>query len=202
MKAAEKANKPQANEAKAAPFVVVFGMDEAGKPHASWFGAAESELAEKAAGFMRFKVLRLSTDDHRAIASQLPAGRIFSSGKGFVPFVKRPLYEALSAFEGHFEPPVPIEAQPEPMPAAANVPTKWDDVGVGSLVLASTGPREGWFESVVVEVKGDSLFVLRWLDWPSDPSFVRRVDGVALLPQNLAKVPTDVSENASSQPTS
>src|SRR6476620_10331478 len=41
------------------PAVVVFGRDEAGKAHASWFDHGEAALAEKAAGLMGLRVLRV-----------------------------------------------------------------------------------------------------------------------------------------------
>jgi hypothetical protein len=46
--------------------------------------------------------------------------------------------------------------------------------------LASSGPEDGWWESVVLEAKAD-LFTLKWRDWPDLPSFVRRRWQLALL---------------------
>ena len=43
----------------AAPALVVFGRDEAGKAHAAWFDQSEVALAEKAADFMNMRVLRV-----------------------------------------------------------------------------------------------------------------------------------------------
>ena len=80
--------------------VVVFGRDDAGRPHASAFDATTAELAEKAAGLMGMRVLRLETDEQRALAAKLPRGRVFESGRAFVPFVKRPIFESLAAFGG------------------------------------------------------------------------------------------------------
>lgn len=175
----------------ATPAVILFGADEGGKPHASTFTDAEVELAERAAGLMSLRVLQIATDEHRAIAAQLPAGRIFAqSGRGFVPFVKKALYERLMTLTG------PLEAPPRPALATKSSspsndtppptgdfarPSSWDAVKVGSLVLASTGPKEGWFESVVVYTKADSLFELRWRDWPDEGHFVRHRDALALL---------------------
>src|SRR3712207_4819839 len=75
--------------------VVVFGRDEAGRPRASAFGQSEAELAIKVAGLMGMQVLRLDNDEQRALAAKLPRGRIFASGRAFVPFVKAGLFEAL-----------------------------------------------------------------------------------------------------------
>jgi hypothetical protein len=90
MSTAPETTKPKANLAALA--VVVFGRDEAGKPHAAWFDQGEASLAEKAADLMGLRVLRVHTDEHRALAAQLPHGRVFASGRAFVPFVKAALF--------------------------------------------------------------------------------------------------------------
>ena len=66
-----------------APAVVVFGRDEAGKAHASWFDQAEAKLAEKAAGLMGLRLLPISTDPEHALAAKVPKGRVFATGKAF-----------------------------------------------------------------------------------------------------------------------
>ena len=43
-----------------------------------------------------------------------------------------------------------------------------------------TGRADGWWESVVVEVR-DDLFLLIWQDWPELPRFARRRWQLALL---------------------
>ena len=167
---------------EAGPALVVFGKDESGKAHASWFGAADAELAERAAGLMRYQILRVTTPDIRAKALELAAGRVFASGRSFVPFCKTAAYEALQAFPGAFAPPLPPEPKAEPEIAVTGTPQRWEDLQVGSLVLASTGPDDGWFEAVIAEARGGGLFVLRWQGWPDHDAFVRRADGLALLP--------------------
>ena len=169
------------------PHLVVFGLDEGGKAHASWFGATDAELAIKAAGLMGYRLLPITTDEHRAAASGLAAGRVFASGKGFVPFAKMAAYEALQAFGEAYQPPAPVAAAPEPAPGVTGTPQRWEDHGVGSLVLASVGPAEGWFEAIITESRGDAIFVLRWEGWPEDEAFVRRADGLALLPRRPAE---------------
>jgi hypothetical protein len=57
----------------------------------------------------------------------------------------------------------------------------WNDIGVGSIVLATEGPQEGWFESVVLRAEND-VFILRWRDWPRLPTFTRRTWQIGLLP--------------------
>jgi hypothetical protein len=95
MSTAPEATNPKPSSAALA--VIVLGRDDAGKAHAAWFDQSEAALAEKAADFMNMRVLRVRTDEHRALAAQLPHGRVFASGRAFVPFVKASLFMALQA---------------------------------------------------------------------------------------------------------
>jgi len=65
-------------------------------------------------------------------------------------------------------------------PAAAQADENSGKVAPGSLVLATLGAGEGWWESLVVEMKED-LLTLKWRDWPKEPSFVRRTSQIARL---------------------
>src|SRR3954447_16758635 len=69
------------------PALVVFGRDEAGKAHASSFAQGEAKLAERAAGLMGLRLLPVITEAEQALAAKVPRGRVFASGKAFVPFV-------------------------------------------------------------------------------------------------------------------
>ena len=77
------------------PALVLFGRDQAGKPHASWFDAGSVELATKAAGLMSMRAVLIETDALREVVASLPRGRLFSSGRAFTPFVKSKLFERL-----------------------------------------------------------------------------------------------------------
>ena len=68
--------------------LVLFGRDGAGKPHAAWFDAQSADLAVKAASLTGMRVLHVKGEDQRALAQQLPRGRVFASGKAFAPFVR------------------------------------------------------------------------------------------------------------------
>src|SRR5829696_5117738 len=70
------------------PCIVVFGRDEAGKPHASWFDAESAELAIKAADLMQMRVLKVETEEQKALARQLARGRVFATGQAFTPFAR------------------------------------------------------------------------------------------------------------------
>jgi len=70
---------------------------------------------------------------------------------------------------------------PKPPAGDARVPGSWDAIKPGSLVLATEGHAEGWFETLVVATRADDRFLLRWRDWPELPEFTRRRDELALL---------------------
>lgn len=57
----------------ALPALIVLGLDDGGKAHASWFGEADVGMAEKAAGMMGMAALPLAdADDLRGLADKLP----------------------------------------------------------------------------------------------------------------------------------
>jgi len=200
-----------------APALIVFGLDERGKSHASSFTQSDAALATKAAALMGMKLLPVRTDAERALAAKLPKGRVFASGKGFVPFCKASLYAELEAAAppngaapepGHAEPPqsdtgeplpvgpVSADAAPSPGPDRASSvpqPTGWSDIQVGAIVLSAAVPGQmDWFECVVVGVEADDHFVLRYCDWPSEPTFTHHVSGIGLLhPSRTPEPPID-----------
>jgi hypothetical protein len=179
------------------PALVVFGRDAAGKPHASAFSQSEADLATKAAELMGLRLLPVQTDMERALAAKVPRGRVFASGRAFVPFIKTALLTELqaAALNSGIKPlklltgPASTGAD-EPMPtapAAAVKPAKgtgpapmkqpcgWADIQVGSIVLGAAPPRRTeWFECLVIAVEDPDLFTLRYCDWPKEPPFKRR----------------------------
>ncbi|MEN3230384.1 hypothetical protein PUR21_22600 [Methylorubrum rhodesianum] len=88
-------------------------------------------------------------------------------------------------------------AEPEarlPAAAASNVPRSGDrtfvgrpkprdpaEIGLGSVVLAHEGPDEGWWEAEVIGING-RVFSLRWRDYPTQPTILRKATELALLP--------------------
>jgi hypothetical protein len=196
------------------PSLVLFGRDPAGKPRASWFDAASAELAIKAAELMRMKIMRVVTEQQRAVAKQLARGRVFATGRAFTPFARTKVYKELVALASEGTAPAAVEklvaltgsqdgtaaaseangataapdggeTGPGGGPSAPERPENLDEVGIGSVVLAPDRPTLGWFEATVIGINGLSL-TLRWRDYPTDPTFVRRRDQIALLPANAA----------------
>lgn len=78
------------------PALVLFGRDDAGRPRAAWFDASEAKLAAQAAEVMNLRVVQLADDEQRAFADQLTHGRLFGSGRAFIPYIRRELFPASS----------------------------------------------------------------------------------------------------------
>lgn len=188
-----------ATSSTALPALIVLGLDDGGKAHASWFGEAETDLAEKAASMMGMAAIPVTdASDLKGLAERLPQGRVFESGRAFVPFVKRTLYDAIAT---HLPPDYqfPVRAaddRPPPKPKKASStgtpasvprrpepsrPTSWDKIEVGSLVLATEGAFQGWYEAQVVKISPEGLYTLRWRDWLDVPVFTRKLIHIALI---------------------
>jgi hypothetical protein len=160
--------------------VVLFGVDQHGKPTAARFPESQARLAAKAAKQLDLRVLTVASPAVAELAATLPVGRIHASGKGFVPNVRGDLYAKLLATAG---PPIQV-AQPSARtlrgaqsngggsntkkPAQERLPRDWDAIAPGHLVVAQDGPADGWYEAIVVEQNGD-MFTLRWRDYPVTP---------------------------------
>jgi hypothetical protein len=159
--------------------VIVVGFDEKSKPRAARFAAAQAVLATKAANLMGLTVCPV-TDELAELSKKLPAGRVYANGKGFVPNIRKNLFDKLVEAARLT---LPVATAPNSLPAVS-LPTSWDDIDVGKLVLARDRPQDGWWEAVVTE-KSDDTLTLRWQVSPKDPSFKRKVTEVALLNAGL-----------------
>jgi hypothetical protein len=59
------------------------------------------------------------------------------------------------------------------------------EIGLGSVVLAHEGPDDGWWEAEVIGINGQ-VFSLRWRDYPTQPTILRKAIELALLPPGEA----------------
>lgn len=80
----------------------------------------------------------------------------------------------------------PADKPPAPRPGAHLFvgeprPAGHDRIGLGSVVLAHEGPDDGWWEAEVIGANGRT-FSLRWRDYPTQPTILRKADELALLP--------------------
>ena len=105
----------------------------------------------------------------------LPVGRVHATGRTFVPFIPRDLYDKLVAAapngNAHRASP-PASGRSGGSGSAAggsppNLPKTWQEISLGDLVVAQEGPEDGWYEAIVAEVNGDML-TLRWRDYPRE----------------------------------
>lgn len=176
--------------------LIMVGLDDKAKPHASWFALSDTAKVATAADLMDMAVIEVKTPDLVAIAAALPRGKLFDSGRAFVPFVKRETYEKLATYlDDDF-----IAATSARIEAAApggsgaagyakaskgetttRLPEDWSKLAVGDRVLASDGPGDGWYEADIQEALPDDKFRLRWRDWPELSDFTRSITDIALL---------------------
>jgi hypothetical protein len=106
---------------------------------------------------------------------------LHATGRTFVPFIRRDLYDKLvaAAPNGNAHPTSPAAsgssgaagAHP-PGGSSPNLPGTWQEISLGDLVVAQEGPEDGWYEAIVAEVNGDMLTV-RWRDYPHERRVVR-----------------------------
>jgi len=167
----------------------LFGIDNRGKPKAARFGKDAASLAVKAASQLQLRVLPTDQPKVAEIAARLPVGRVHATGKTFVPFVRRDLYDKLIAVAGNGNGAISVRTVASQASGAAkantpsanpNLPHGWDQIGLGDLVVAQEALEDGWYDAIVVEVNGDML-TLRWRDYPRERRIVRHRFRVALL---------------------
>src|SRR5215204_4153559 len=131
--------------------VIVIGFDEKSKPRAARFAAGHAALATKAAGLMGLTVCPV-TADLAELSKKLPGGRIYANDKGFVPNIRKNLFDKIVEAGGVTLPTAaPTNSIPPP-----SLPSSWDDIDVGKIVLACGPPYFLW-EAIVTE-KNDDLF--------------------------------------------
>jgi hypothetical protein len=172
-----KSTKPEAAPTAA---VIVFGLDPAGKPKAGRFPGKNAAVARKAAKALKLAICKINRPSLIEIATKIPAGRLHSQGKAFLPYIGRNLYEALAAAA---TPPIAAaaaKASPNVSMEPAAIPKDRASIAVGDLVLCTEGPKEGWWEAIVTERNGDDL-VCRFRDYPRLPLFKSSIQAVALM---------------------
>jgi hypothetical protein len=169
--------------------VVLFGMDSRGKPKAARFRKDHANLAVKAASQLQLQVLANDNPRISEIAARLPVGRVHATGRAFVPFIRRDLYDKLIAVASNGKGRSPMLASatasvsgsvPKPSASVPNFPENWDKIGIGDLVIAQESPDDGWYAAIVMEANGDML-TLRWRDYPHATRIVRHRKRLGLL---------------------
>ncbi len=168
-----------------APDLIVLGLHE-GQPRAAKFPAGQPDLVGKAAKAMNLTVCKAEGPELVELAKKLQEGRLYASGKGFVPPVRQSLYDQLVEqlkLAGQAGPQTSNQAQTEG--PVRTLPSSWDDIAVGHLVVAHENAVQGWWEAIVLARDGDML-TLKWRDYPEQGHVIRHVAAVALLKPSLA----------------
>ncbi len=170
--------------------LIVLGRDDAGKPQAARFPAGHNDLVAKAAKAMNLTVFKADGQALAELAKKLPSGRLYSTGRGFVPSVGRSLFDKIVEQLKLAGQPVPGEPdQPNGNPsagpqAAPGLPISWDEIAVGNLVIAHDSPIRGWWEAIVL-ARDDDMLTLKWRDYPHEANVLRHASTVALLNPTL-----------------
>ena len=136
----------KANHSAPAKPVVLFGLDSRGKPKGARFSKEYAGLAIKAASQLALQVLSGNHPNLADIAARLPVGRVHATGRTFVPFIGRDLYNQLLAAAGNgnvAQSPAPPasgaggSAAGSRPPASSAVklprPRNWQEIGLGDL---------------------------------------------------------------------
>ena len=118
------------------PELIVLGRDDNGKPLAARFPSDQASLVAKAAKAMSLTVGKANDPALAELAKKLPIGRLYATGRGFVPPVRRGLYDELVEqlqLAGQQLPREPDQSTAQPAPG---LPTNRNEIAVGHLVIA------------------------------------------------------------------
>ena len=138
--------------------LVLFGIDNRGKPKGARFGKEHAGLAMKAATQLQLKVLASNDPKIADLTARLPVGRVHATGRTFVPFIRRDLYDKLVAAAANGNAHSASSSNGSsgasgstPGGSAPRLPQNWQAIGIGDLVVNQEGSEEGWYEAIVVE---------------------------------------------------
>ena len=189
------ATKPDTTASDTIDELFVIGFDKAGKPQGARFKKCDDRVVSAAFDLMLTAVYPASTA-FAEIGMKLPQGRLYDSGKTFIPNIRRDLHDKLIAVlatpgdtsSAHRLEKSPEDQAPLVAPAIENcvsltvsgLPRSWDTIGVGQMVLVHASLEDGWWESVITAREGDVL-TLRYRDYPKEPEMVRHISTIALV---------------------
>jgi hypothetical protein len=181
--------------------LLVYGLDEAGKPRGARFPATEIDTVSPVAMALKLESCRPCSDEVASLGMKLPVGRIYARGKAFIPNIKRDLYDKLLAAlaSGKEEDRSKAERSaaaaapetgsgfaettaevPATQPLASGLPQDWQSIASGNMVLADEGGGEGWWEAIVI-ARDNDILTLRYRDYPKVPKFQRHISTIALI---------------------
>lgn len=172
----------------------VVGLDGNGKPRGARF-AKSNDLVVSAALDLRLAAVHPASAAFAELGMKLPPGRLYASGKTFIPNIRRDLHDKLVAVLAEtgdgstayrLTPPLgesndPHSPQPGCLsPITSGLPRSWETISVGHMVLVHESPMDGWWEAVVIK-REDEILTLRFRDYPKQPTFIRHINTVGLV---------------------
>jgi len=176
----------------------VLGFDNKGKPRGARFAEYNERVLNFVSDLMLTSVYPASAA-FTEVAMKLPPGRIYASGKAFIPPIKRDLVEKLAhvlnvpgddskTFKLAYPPGQTPEDEGHPeeakirttSPVTYGLPRSWDSIQPGHVVLVHESPADGWWEATVQE-REDEILTLKFRDYPRQPKFQRHISQVALI---------------------
>jgi hypothetical protein len=161
--------------------LIVLGFDDQFEPCGARFAGAKPDIVTKAAHRIGFKAYSVTSRDLATLARKLPEGQLNSKGAMTVPKAPQSLYsDFLVALVADPKQAIETADQASDLPTATGLPSGWDQIAPGHLVIAEEGPDCGWWEAIVIERKGD-VFKLRYRQFPKLPAFARRRTAIALM---------------------
>ena len=186
----------------------VLGLDENEKPRGARFAELKDKTVSTAMD-MNYRVFISQPEAVSDIAMKLPVGRIYASGKAFIPNIRRDLYDKIleaariaaeksdaeieaGAAERSAEVKSVIAEADAALaevrtvsPVTSGLPRSWESIAVGHMVLVHESPTDGWWEATVLK-REDEILTLRFRDYPKQPTFIRHINTVALVNPGLA----------------
>ncbi len=167
----------------------IVGMDDKGKPRGARFAQVDDRVVSAGLDLNLGAVINASTAFADA-AKKLPMGRLYASGKAFIPDIKQVLHDELMAIlrrpgdtSEAYRLERPKSANDEvrcKSPITSGLPRTWDEIDSGHLVLAHAGYEDGWWEAICIK-REDDILTLRYRDAPKLPVFQRHAGTVALI---------------------
>lgn len=196
------------------PALVVFDRNGNEPPRGSWFDADSVAEAKAGAVAMGAQIIAVKGAEVMALANRVPKGRIFSSGKLFIPRIQKEVYEQLQGHvpeedrkpqlelvasdEGKSEDDGASESSASGLDLKGTLPSEWSKIGVGSLVLTRDIEEddEAFYLAVVMGKAGPTSFQLKWRDYPDLAPLTRDARQLAMLhpKTDLAEIEWDLEE--------
>ena len=140
--------------------LIIMGLGADQKPRAATFVMEDVETAAKAANHMGLKLAKADSAEALAMAKELPQGKLFASGKGLLPLVRREVYDKLLKLFTPVDAKAAVPAAKPAEPAAAAAVTAepgfksaWHAIEVGATVLWRAGAMTRSFASSQTQKK-------------------------------------------------